>query len=88
MALRLCGEWADYLALRERGREETLALNIYIIPHLLGFVKGFLKSFSEIFSIVRCYNTLIGRRHLLWRSRPIALDTIIIPHFCGFVKGF
>lgn len=41
MALRLCGEWADYLALRERGREETLALNIYIIPHLLGFVKRF-----------------------------------------------
>ena len=34
VALRLCGEWADYLALRERGREETLALNIYIISHL------------------------------------------------------
>lgn len=34
VALRLCGEWAGYLALRERGREETLTLNIYIISHL------------------------------------------------------
>ena len=48
-ALRLCGEWADYLALRERGREETLTLNIYIITHLLGFVKRFFKSFLKNF---------------------------------------
>jgi hypothetical protein len=45
-----CGERAECHALRERGREETLALNIYIISHLLGFVKRFLKSFSKNFS--------------------------------------